>query len=564
MPAGIYSCSKYGNFKLHRISNTALVFHGANGKGGSAFNKQAENFEIVDAKIAFFSFSASDHFETNKVTFRDSHLVGYSEDFDCNWAQGFSTRFSASLEKDKNNPRPIPHKYDADGHIAIAWPGFANKLNCAPADAKYSEKGTWASKLAESEFDGLIIENYNNKCGQDKLLGYNNAWRSANYPLHFRNTELINSESATLTEIPRPDVENIHVGQFGCVDMECDGKKHFLVVDHDGGFFGEPGSIIPISEFGWDDPAESARGLGDYRIPKAALTHPLTGDRIEVADYAPNKGTVRDENCVKDEVHNYYICQDSSYMQMMISSMDHDSEERRIGPLAVISETGYVDLYNGPLKADWGKRSSVYQSQIKGNLHYDVWFTATPPQITRMKVYSGNDNARVALWFPHPQRMDVYKIDQATGEATYVQPSNMETMEDGSLMPKVPTYREEFMPQIGDGHASNYQIRDEQLLFISITGDEEMLEIRTAPVVLMSFGFPSVNVDDFFEENLIANLAGFFGLPPSKIRIVNVIRENSLKRRKRSVHHVLKNEFCIFASIIDLRKKHCFIHKDGI
>ena len=155
-------------------------------------------------------------------------------------------------------------------------------------------------------------------------------------------------------------------------------------------------------------------------------------------------------------------------------------------------------------------------------------------------------------------RLDVYKIDQATGEATYVQPSNMETMEDGSLMPKVPTYREEFMPQIGDGHASNYQIRDEQLLFISITGDEEMLEIRTAPVVLMSFGFPSVNVDDFFEENLIANLAGFFGLPPSKIRIVNVIRENSLKRRKRSVHHVLKNEFCIFASIIDSQKKTLF------
>ena len=59
-----------------------------------------------------------------------------------------------------------------------------------------------------------------------------------------------------------------------------------------------------------------------------------------------------------------------------------------------------------------------------------------------------------------------------------------------------------------------------------------MLELKTAPVVLMSFGFPPVDIDDFFEENLIANLMAFFGLPPSKVRIVNIVRENSVRKRR--------------------------------
>ena len=105
-------------------------------------------------------------------------------------------------------------------------------------------------------------------------------------------------------------------------------------------------------------------------------------------------------------------------------------------------------------------------------------------------------------------------------------------MDDGVLMPRVPTYREEFIPAIGSAHGNNYQIRDEQLLFITMTGDEDMLELKTAPVVLMSFGFPPVDIDDFFEENLIANLMAFFGLPPSKVRIVNVVRENSVRKRR--------------------------------
>ena len=73
-----------------------------------------------------------------------------------------------------------------------------------------------------------------------------------------------------------------------CVDMDCDGLKKALLKDLDGSFFGgSGGAIIPESEWEWD--GDRRRGLGDYRIPKAALTNP-DGSRIPVEDKGSKKG----------------------------------------------------------------------------------------------------------------------------------------------------------------------------------------------------------------------------------------------------------------------------------
>ena len=45
----------------------------------------------------------------------------------------------------------------------------------------------------------------------------------------------------------------------------------------------------------------------------------------------------------------------------------------------------------------------------------------------------------------------------------------------------------------------------------------------------------AVSIDDFFEENLVDNLAGLLGIDRSRIRIVNIVREDSSDRRRRSV-----------------------------
>lgn len=72
-----------------------------------------------------------------------------------------------------------------------------------------------------------------------------------------------------------------------CVDMDCDGKKKTMLRDQDGSLLSVVGSVLPQSEFEWN--GDPRRGLGDYRIPKAMLTHP-NGSRIPVEQIAPNKG----------------------------------------------------------------------------------------------------------------------------------------------------------------------------------------------------------------------------------------------------------------------------------
>jgi hypothetical protein len=56
--------------------------------------------------------------------------------------------------------------------------------------------------------------------------------------------------------------------------MDCDGKKKSIVKDLDGSFVGggRPATLLPDSAYEWD--GDRSRGLGDYRIPRAALTAP--------------------------------------------------------------------------------------------------------------------------------------------------------------------------------------------------------------------------------------------------------------------------------------------------
>jgi hypothetical protein len=499
--------------------------HGSNAR-------QVHDCLIQDSKIGFYSFTLNGGSVALNTEVIDTTIVGYTTDYDCTTRGDLSELMKAALGSGTSRSADAGG-FLHTGHIAILMPNAGSKENCAPADAPYNADGKWPSHQAEFNFESLTIKDFTNQCGEDALISHNPAWKSSNYPVHFRNTVKTNSDNAVITFVPRPPISDITVADGGCIDMECDGRKQWIITDHDGGLLGQSGTIIPQKEFGWDDPNESPRGLGDYRIPKQALTDPFTGDRISTDDYCPKKGLVRTDSCVQDDTAQVHFCYgDTNYLQVEFDSGDHDSITRRIGPLALVSETGYVDLYNGPSKQNWGERLSRYQTNVKGGLHYDVWFTATPPQTTRIRAFSNDENVRLAVWFPHPQRMDVYKVDKTTGERTYVQAENMDLMDDGVLMPRVPTFREEYIPAIGSPHGNNYQIRDEQLLFITLTGEEEMLELKTAPVVLMSFGFPPVDIDDFFEENLIANLMAFFGLPPSKVRIVNIVRENSVRKRR--------------------------------
>ena len=79
----------------------------------------------------------------------------------------------------------------------------------------------------------------------------------------------------------------------------------------------------------------------------------------------------------------------------------------------------------------------------------------------------------------------------------------------------------------------NYFESDTQTLWVTVRGGRPV-EIRTTPVVMVSFGVPGVSMGDFYESGqLVENLAALLGVDQSQIRVVEVIREDGLRLRRR-------------------------------
>ena len=69
------------------------------------------------------------------------------------------------------------------------------------------------------------------------------------------------------------------------------------------------------------------------------------------------------------------------------------------------------------------------------------------------------------------------------------------------------------------------------VLFMTSLG-EGVVDIIIKEVVMVSLTLPPMTIDDFFGENIISNLATFLGVPANKIRIVDVVRETSSRKRE--------------------------------
>lgn len=136
------------------------------------------------------------------------------------------------------------------------------------------------------------------------------------------------------------------------------------------------------------------------------------------------------------------------------------------------------------------------------------------------------------MYTPLPQ---LYRITRyGTDGSVEVMPPNGF---DENLKPLPGTW-ESFKPSLDDPAGTNYQHRDEQTVFLVLDDSIYAYDVTITQQVLMSFGFPPVHIDDFFEDKIVENLANFFGIPHENIRYVEVIREDAdvtSTRKKRQV-----------------------------
>merc|ERR1711881_329187 len=65
-----------------------------------------------------------------------------------------------------------------------------------------------------------------------------------------------------------------------------------------------------------------------------------------------------------------------------------------------------------------------------------------------------------------------------------------------------------------------------------LTG-EEPVDYKIQPAVVTKLG-ASIDMENFFEEDVIGNIAALLGIGPANIQLTEIVREGSVRRKKRS------------------------------
>lgn len=90
----------------------------------------------------------------------------------------------------------------------------------------------------------------------------------------------------------------------------------------------------------------------------------------------------------------------------------------------------------------------------------------------------------------------------------------------------------QYVPELNATIGTNYFDQEYKMLKVLVRGSEPV-EIRTAPVIFVSFELPTMTEEEFFGDNLVRNLAAFLKVPANMIRVTNIIREDGGARRKK-------------------------------
>jgi hypothetical protein len=112
---------------------------------------------------------------------------------------------------------------------------------------------------------------------------------------------------------------------------------------------------------------------------------------------------------------------------LIIESMDSDTETRRLSPVAVMSDNGFIDLINGPQDHGWcngytcQKRISTFMALVEAGHNYNIYLTSTTPDHIRFRLLNADSSISLtlALYYDSLQQVDVYANN------VYVPPTNV-------------------------------------------------------------------------------------------------------------------------------------------
>ena len=507
----IYSCYHYGIFAYNRagviISNAKLV------------NNYAAVFVIVIEPAALSYVKGN-----KEVNIIDSHIVASFDEQDANCSEYSLKPEIAFHPRSHSGTQSL-----SSGHVGIITPSFNSAKGHFPK-SPWWDISNYPAIGGLTNIENVTFCNFNTVCDgkTERALMTHPSSEDCQHPVHLKDIKFqcVDEKSKFYNHVPNRG----SINPSDCVDMDCDGLKKILIRDQDGSFTGRTGlhTMVSRSEIGWGVTFPD-RGVSDLRIPRTMVAN-VDGTKKDIDATFPNKGIYRGTTCDWKQDWNSYSCSGIDHLMMVMESLDADTEVRRLSPIG-LAAGGYVDLINGPQDHGWcggytcQERISDFFMIVASGLEYLIGLTSTNPQDMRLRLLNANSSQRIlsAIFYTTPQRLDVY----VGGE--YVLPTNAYRSDDGNI-----NYNStgNFIPSIDAEGGTNYYDRTSKKLYIVIRGDREVT-IRTTAVVQVSLTV-SVTVDDFFEKNLISNLAFLLQIPSNKIRIVSVISESSRRRRAAS------------------------------
>ncbi|KAM9340526.1 fibrocystin-L-like [Symphorus nematophorus] len=520
---GLPGCTLIQNFFVWKSYDHGIYFQ-------TFMNVIVSNVTLVDNGVGIMPLifappSLSHAFADKTVHVQNALIVGSSPNFNCSDTLPKSD-FNMEISDPHRAPRP-PN----GGRSGISWPTFNSEHNNAPVKPHHINNNYNAIKGLMTVKDTTFV-GFRNVCSSETNFMFmtNPLNEDLQHPVQVSDITMVDSVEESKVFIHRADLGKVNPAD--CVDMECDAKKKSMLKDVDGSFLGAVGTVLPQSEYEWG--GDPRRGLGDYRIPKVMLTFP-NGSRIPVDQIAPHKGVIR-KDCTYVRSWQSYKCFGLNYRMLAIESLDADTETRRLSPVAVLGN-GFVDLINGPQDHGWcsgytcQKRVSLFHSIVATGHSFDVFFSSVSPQKLRLMMLNANQSESivVSVFYSKPQRLDVY-VDNKLVTPTNAKWNTAKT--DYTL--KKPVYAGQYVPELNATLGTNFFDQDFKMLKVLVRGSKPV-EIRTAPVLFISFELPTMTEDQFFGENLVQNLATFLKVPPNMIRITKIIREDGgARRRKRS------------------------------
>jgi len=537
---GHSACTKVSGFTFHKT-----LFYGITAQTSSA-HLVIDDVIIQDAPVGIYAImtgpDATMHSAMNKdVTIKNSYIVGRSDSYDCS----YDTDVKANVYSAPFMARQSSKVQVKEAHTALQPSDFIIKSNGFPACE------WWANEIEPALYGNTLIYstefvNFNGKCGDKDSLSISNKKMSDHvFPITYVSNNVktnVNDDYIAINR--RPQLKTVNIAD--CVDLFCDGYKFNMVVDKDGSIFGEAGSLIAESEYEWDgftrvqpdgsslEYVQTQDGLGDYRIPKPMETR-MDGSRIPINEVRSDVGAVRSDNCVWKKNFPGWFCPDIEYQDLVYESMDEDHMRRRLSPVAIRSE-GYVTIANGPgdhsccIGYACFVRLSTFHLPAACGKEFDVYLSSTTPMTSRWHLPNAPADCKIKVSFytKRPNRIDIVQDGQ------YMVPTNGDVNDDGSIAWQKPDIVEHMVGVDSHQPGANFQDRDNQMFHFILAGGK-VYDMTTVQTLVLELGVMTELTDDEFYDNgnLANNLAALLGIDPSKIRVMNVIREDSRRRRKR-------------------------------